>query len=294
MVDDADDPFAGAGVTALGLAAARAVESTRPDRLIEDALAGTLFAAAGRALPMRVRWPAPEETVSDTEALHLHGSRYIGLRTRVYDDVLLLGAERGIRQAVLLGSGLDTRAYRLRLGGEVRIFELDRPSLLAWKRRVLAEAGAFPSCRLVDVGVDLHEDPTGSLERAGFDPGAPSVIVAEGLLAYLTPAAQARLLERVTRLAAPGSRLSLDHLLGDPQAEGAVAGLSRRAGIAMDSLITSSRGFDPVAALSAEGWRVRQERVERTAARLGRDLRDPFGGSGPPPWLETAFLHAGR
>lgn len=105
------DPFSGPGVTALGLAAARSVESGRPDRLIDDPYARRLFEVAGSRLPMRVDWPRDAEDVTDAEKLHLHGSRYVGVRTRFYDDVLQSALAHGVRQAVLLGAGLDTRAH---------------------------------------------------------------------------------------------------------------------------------------------------------------------------------------
>ena len=92
------DVTTGPGVTALGLAAARSVESGRPDRLIEVSLRPRLFEAADADLPMPVDGGA-RSGVSDSEALHLHGSRYIGLRTRFYDDFLTAGAASGAAQA---------------------------------------------------------------------------------------------------------------------------------------------------------------------------------------------------
>lgn len=285
-------PFTGAGVTALGLAAARAVETGRSDRLVEDPYARELFVAAGMALPMRLEWPRPGEPVTTTEALHLHGSRYIGLRTRVYDDELRDATAAGVEQVVLLGAGLDTRAYRLALAPAARVFELDRAPLLAWKRNALT---ATPRVRVIDVGVDLRTDWSRRLLDVGFDPAVPCVVVAEGLLAYLDEAGQRDLLERISNLAAPGSRLALDLLVGDPRGGDRLLRLSQRAGIDMDALIAPSGAADPGRVLAARGWEVDVEPVSAAAARYGRDLGDPFrGAAGEPPWLETVFLRARR
>ncbi len=131
----------GPGVTALGLAAARAVETSRADRLIEDPFARPLFEAAGMDLPMLVQWPDPASPVSDSHALHLHGSRYIGLRTRFY-DAAIAGAARAA-QGVLLGAGLDTRAFRLDLSDSFRLFELDQLGVLEYKNGCPSRPGCL-------------------------------------------------------------------------------------------------------------------------------------------------------
>lgn len=292
-------PFDGAGVTALGLAAARSVETGRDDRLIDDPYARALFEAASVDLPMRVDWPRGGEAVSDAEMLHLHGSRYIGLRTRVYDDRVIAAVRDGIRQVVLLGAGLDTRAYRLDLPHDTVIFELDRPALLAWKRAALGGIGAIGAargCSLIDLGIDLSQPWEQSLHRAGFDAAKPCLILAEGLLAYLEPEGRTEFLQRATGVAAAGSRLSLDHLAGDPRADGSLAELSRRSGLPMDTLLATAGGERPAATLAAYGWDVREEGVEEIAVRYGRDLGDPFGrtAGSSPPWLGTSFVHAWR
>src|SRR5690242_4415889 len=101
---DAWDVATGPGLTALGLAASRLVESGRPDRLIDDPWADRFLAAVASPVPFPTRWPAPSERPSDQEALHLHGSRYVGLRTRYYDDVLTEATAGGIAQVVLLAA----------------------------------------------------------------------------------------------------------------------------------------------------------------------------------------------
>lgn len=290
------DVSSGPGVTALGLAAARSVESGRPDRLIEDPFARALFEAAEVDLPMLLDWPDSEGAVSDAQALHLHGSRYIGLRTRHYDDALMAAARAGVGQAVLLGAGLDTRAFRLDLPAGLRLFELDQPGVLEFKDAALRAQGAEPRCARSAIGIDLREGWAPALTAEGFDPRRLTAWVAEGLLPYLALGAQTALLGAIHALAAPGSVLVLDRIAGHPTAADRLQDLSSRSGIDMEGLLAQGDGADASAVLTAQGWEVHEEPTARLAERHGRDLSDPFSGGGSessePPWLDTVFLTA--
>jgi methyltransferase (TIGR00027 family) len=291
--------FDGPAITALGLAVSRSVESNRPDRLIDDPLARAFVTAAHINLPMRLDWPQRDEAVTATERLHLHGSRYIGLRTRFYDDLLISAAGTGIRQSVLIGAGLDTRAVRLALPATFHLLELDQSRLLAWKQEVLDAQLAIPRCRRSWIGTDLREDWPSELMRRGFDPGQPAAFIAEGLLPYLSPRERFRLVSQIDALAAPGSVLALDRIVGDPHAHGRVSRLSRDSGLDMTTLMASGENDDTAARMQADGWKIRETAVAHVAASYGRDLGDPFhvsrNASEPePPWLETRFLQATR
>ena len=182
------DVVSGPGLTALGLAASRCVESGRPDRLIEDPWGAAFVAAVDSPVAFPTRWPAEGEVPSDQEALHLHGSRYIGVRSRFYDDFLAQAVSAGIRQLVLLAAGLDTRAFRLEWpDAGATVFEIDQPNVIAFKDEVLRAEGAQAGCRRAAIGADLREDWPCALRVAGFDPALPTAWVAEGLLAYLPP-----------------------------------------------------------------------------------------------------------
>ena len=298
-MSDTGDVFKGPAVTALGLAASRTVESSRPDRLINDPLARAFFEAAAMDLPMRLDWPGRGEEVTDAERLHLHGSRYIGVRTRFYDDLLLQVARKGLRQGVLIGAGLDTRAFRLSLPAEFHLIELDQTALLDWKQGVLEAQLAMPTCRRSRIGADLREDWSAHLSRRGFDAAEPTVFIAEGLLPYLSSEQQLRLLDRVGALAAAGSVLAADRIVGDPHLAGRVASLSRRSGLNMTELLACGENDDIERVLGDQGWKVRETPVADVAASYSRDLTDPFRATGDdrvpePPWLETRFLQASR
>lgn len=177
--------------TAYWIAAARAKESARPDRLFEDPYAARLAGERGR------------------ELLALSGgdrgdNRYLPVRTRYFDDVLVDWAGRyPDGQVVLLGAGLDTRAYRLGLPEGVRVFEIDRAPVLEAKAAVV-------SGRTVPVPADLAGDWTGALEAAGYDPAVPVLWLAEGLLFYLPGAGVEALLAQTAHRSVPGSVFAAD------------------------------------------------------------------------------------
>lgn len=289
------DIATGPGVTALGLAAARSVESGRPDSLIEDPFARELFEASGTDLPMLADWPQPGSEVSDAQAMHLHGSRYIGLRTRFYDDAVRDAAAAGVRQVVLLGAGLDTRAFRLDIPPELWLWEIDQGGVLTYKDAVLGERGAEPVCRRAAIGLDLREDWPAALGADGFDTARPTGWIAEGLLPYLDPESQAGLLQRIGDLSAPQSMLAFDRIAGDPAAGERLKAVSERSGIDMTTLIAAGDAGDLARVVRDLGWEALEESAADLAGRYGRDLSDPFGaggGAAEPPWLDTVFLSA--
>jgi methyltransferase (TIGR00027 family) len=133
------------------------------------------------------------------------------VRTKFYDEFFLEATAAGIRQAVILASGLDSRAYRLRWPAGTVVYELDQPPVMEFKTRALAELGAAPTADRRVVPVDLREDWPAALRASGFDPAQPTAWSAEGLLGYLPPEAQDRLLDTITELSAPGSRVATEN-----------------------------------------------------------------------------------
>ncbi|MGW0548326.1 class I SAM-dependent methyltransferase [Streptomyces altiplanensis] len=199
----------GVGVTALLVAAARAIETHRHDALAQDVYAEHFVHAA----PASAGWPVRIQQVPDGDASPLWGrfARYFGLRTRVLDDFLLRSVRTGsARQVVLLGAGLDARAFRLDWPPGCVIFEIDREGVLAFKHKVLNGLSATPKAARVPIPIDLRADWVGALADAGFDTAAPSVWLAEGLLFYLPPAAETYLIDTVDRLSAEGSALAFE------------------------------------------------------------------------------------
>lgn len=269
----------GVGLTAIAAAAARAVESSRPDQLIDDPLAAAFVAAANPPMPLPVRWPDRDAALSDREILLLHGAGYVGLRARFGDDQLR-ACVAGAGQVVVLAAGLDTRAFRLDWPDGVRLFEIDQPSMLEFKDVVLREQGAVARCARTAVGADLRDDWAPVLADAGFDAGRPSVWLAEGLLQYLSADAERALFERIHDLSAPGSHLVVERTVGIAALVDGANGerlreISQRIGIAMDQLLDTEARPDPAAWLAVHGWAVTEHPVATIAERYRRDLKNP-------------------
>ena len=115
----------------------------------------------------------------------------------------LTASEAGIRQAVILAAGLDTRAYRLPWPPGTVVFEVDQPQVIEFKTATLARPRRRAEGRRVKtVAIDLRDDWPSALRDAGFDPSRPTAWIAEGLLVYLPPDAQDRLFDNITALSA--------------------------------------------------------------------------------------------
>jgi methyltransferase (TIGR00027 family) len=112
---------------------------------------------------------------------------FIAVRTRFAEDALAAAVERGVRQAVVLGAGLDTYAYRNTLRDRLRIFEVDHPATQAWKRQRLADA-AIPipnSLTFAPIGFE-HQPLAEGLAAAGFDSSQQTFFTWLGVVPYLT------------------------------------------------------------------------------------------------------------
>jgi methyltransferase (TIGR00027 family) len=134
---------------------------------------------------------------------------FLPVRTRYFDDVLL-AASGWAAQIVLLGAGLDTRAYRLGLPPEATVFEIDQPGTLAAKESVLSAEGARPVCARIAVAADLRGDWAAALTAAGFDPARSTAWLAEGLLFYLDVGAAPAMISRAAALSGSRSLFAAD------------------------------------------------------------------------------------
>ncbi|MBU8816566.1 class I SAM-dependent methyltransferase [Mycolicibacterium goodii] len=224
------------GSTATGVAATRALATKQPDPLIDDPYADALVRAVG--LEHCIKLADGEACVEGDPMLDLHRMcEQIAVRTRFFDDFFDSAGADGVRQAVILASGLDTRAYRLPWPAGTVVFEVDQPQVIDFKTRTLADLGAQPTAERRTVAIDLRDDWPAALRDAGFDPEKPTAWIAEGLLIYLPPEAQDRLLDNITALSAPGSRLATEHMDDRMLSEGVtkrVSEWSKRMGTDVD------------------------------------------------------------
>jgi len=211
--NDTWDLASSVGATATMVAAARAMASTADDALINDPFAEPLVRAVGvdfftRLVTGELR---PEDLDSDSESVGMQRmTDNMAVRTKFFDEFFLSATEGGIRQAVILASGLDSRAYRLAWPAGTTVYEIDQPDVIEFKTRTLAELGAEPTAQRRTVAMDLRYDWPSALIEEGFDPNQPTAWSAEGLLGYLPPDAQDRLLDTITELSAPGSRVAVE------------------------------------------------------------------------------------
>ena len=95
-------------------------------------------------------------------------------RTRYFDAFLTDATDAGIRQVVILASGLDARGYRLAWPAGTVMFEIDQPEVLAFKAATLAELNAAPTAEVRTVPIDLRQDWPAALREAGFDVTKPA------------------------------------------------------------------------------------------------------------------------
>ncbi|CAK0745425.1 hypothetical protein CVIRNUC_001619 [Coccomyxa viridis] len=149
----------------------------------------------------------------------------VALRTKFFDTRLLEAVSSGppaaVRQVVLLGAGMDTRAWRSPLPEGVSWFEVDRSDVLRAKHKALKKAGAafsqsenqidtkYPlkAASYISCSVDLENQQwVDGLIAEGFDPEIPTCWILEGLVMYLSPAAVSKLLTGMHAASAVGSR----------------------------------------------------------------------------------------
>ncbi|MFG2510955.1 class I SAM-dependent methyltransferase [Streptomyces sp. NPDC048584] len=263
----------GVGLTALLVAAARAIETHRPDSLAQDVYAEHFV----RGAEASAHWPVRPDQAPGGDASPLWGrfARYFGLRTRVLDDFLLRSVRTaGARQVVLLGAGLDARAFRLDWPSGCVIFEIDREAVLAFKHKVLDSVSAEPGATRVPIGADLRDDWAGALTSAGFDTTIPTVWLVEGLLFYLPPAAETALIDTVDRLSAPGSALAyevkLEKDLTEYRDSPLYTSTRRELGIDLLGLFSREPRPDSAARLTDRGWTASVHTPFDFTRRLGR------------------------
>ena len=212
--DDSWDIATSVGATAVMVAAARAAETDKDNPLIRDPYAKVLVAAAGTGIWEFMLDNEFVAKVADSDpevaAVVEHMGSYQAVRTHFFDEFFTAAAGAGIRQIVILASGLDSRAYRLPWPAGTTVYELDQPKVLEYKAATLNQHGATPKAPRREVPIDLRFNWPKALREAGFDPSMPTAWLTEGLLMYLPADAQDRLFEEVTELSAAGSRISAE------------------------------------------------------------------------------------
>ncbi len=130
------------------------------------------------------------------------GRLFTAARSRIAEDALSRAMEKGSRQVVVLGAGLDTFALRNpHSARQIQIYEVDHPATQAWKRQRLAEAQIAIPPWLVLVPVDFERDDLGEkLAAAGFERTSPAFFTWLGVVPYLTQDAIGRTLDYMSSI----------------------------------------------------------------------------------------------
>ena len=266
------------------VAAQRALSSEHA--YIDDPFAAPLVRAVGIDVYVRLvngEIPVTEDSEFDPERM----ARGMACRTRFYDQFFLDATRSGIGQAVILASGLDSRAYRLPWPAGTRVYEVDMPEVIEFKTATLGELGAEPTAERRTVAVDLRDDWASALRAAGFDTGAPSAWSAEGLLVYLPEDAQDALFDNITALSAPGSRLAFEfvpdtRIFQDPrwrEHHDRMAELGFE--VDFNDLVYHAERGHILDHLSGQGW--------RTSSHTTKELHQANGFAYPDDELAEAF-----
>jgi methyltransferase (TIGR00027 family) len=281
--DDTWDLATSVGATATGVAVGRALASRGDNPLIDDPFAEPLVRAVGVDFFTRVASgeldPAQVDDNGDFGMARM--AAMVGIRTRFFDDFFMAAADDGIRQAVILASGLDARAYRLPWPAGTTVFEIDQARVIEFKTATLAELGATPTADRRAVPVDLRHDWPAALRAAGLDPSRPTSWSAEGLMPFLPPDAQDRLLDSITALSPAGSQLATENLRGATDAVQTMADRMREAtdkwrehgfDVEMTDLWYAGDRNDVVEYLSAHGWTTAASAISELFAAHGLSL----------------------
>ncbi|OBF20059.1 SAM-dependent methyltransferase [Mycobacterium kubicae] len=296
--NDTWDLATSVGATATMVAAGRA-RATRTG-LIDDPFAEPLVRAVG--VDFFTRWAAGELDASDVDTPDApwgmqRMTDLLAARTRYIDAFFAQAADAGIRQVVLLAAGLDARGYRLPWPAGTTVFEIDQQQVIDFKTSTIAALDADPTAEVRAVGVDLRHDWPAALRQAGFAAEQPTAWAAEGLLGFLPPQAQDRLLDDITALSGDGSRLVaevFENTASNQQALNGAAEKWREHGL---DLVLDDLGFpgdrnDVAAYLAERGW----EPVSTPLNQLLSDTGLPLQPTDPDaPFSKnyycTAVLH---
>jgi len=263
-------------------AAVRARESRRSDRLFDD--------------PWAIHLIGSQMAEEFDRAIVQQGpgtADLVAINTRFFDNFLLrVTSTYGIRQVILLASGLDTRALRLPWPPLTQVFELDQPAVVAYMNARVALFDVKPSCTRRSVAVDLNHSWTDALCRSGFDPAQPSAWLLEGFIYFLVEPVVRNLLQGITDLSARGSWLGVDVVNGDMLVSRSTRHWSDgMAALGAPWLFTSD---EPEAVLAEFGWSASAVQPREPSADFGRAYPVvPRSQTGiPRSFLTTATLLA--
>ena len=301
----------GVGATAMGMAMARAAETNGAAPLFHDPYAQRFIDTA-----IALGWTPPytEASLAHLGDVDTAAAKFVramtdyGLcRTKFLDEFFAAATADGIRQVVILASGLDARAWRLPWTKDTVVYEIDQPQVIAFKAKTVQHFDATTGARSVLVPFDLRDDWPQALLDYGFDRTSATAWSAEGLLPYLPPDSQELLFERIDLLSAVGSRLVVDAFTAEfygQRGSAEVRGATTRIRTAFEhlddtgpadmldraQLIYEVERPDVVDWLTEHGWNASRASAIATMSRYGRNVTDDVDKSS----LSADFITAER
>ena len=179
-----------AAQTAFGPMSIVAVEQYYPEgqRLVQDELACQFLPLGLKSLVRLTRWPPARKlmfNISEKRAPGVWGG--VLCRKRYIDEKVLEAMSAGINAVVILGAGLDTRAYRLAALAAIPVFEVDLPENIEYKRAKLQQLYGRVPAHVTLVPIDFDSQELESvLASQGYKTEQKSFFVWEAVTQYLT------------------------------------------------------------------------------------------------------------
>lgn len=280
---DSSDPIS---YTARIVAAKRAIEQFRPSPLFHDPYAAALAGDEVNALLAWWRGVAQAQAIP-LEQVITKRTRYIAVRTKFMDDLIQSAlAQAQYQQVVILGAGLDTRAYRLAWAPGTTVYEVDSPEVLNYKAQVLQNVS--PACTYQPIAGNLtlpHSEWATAILNAGYQTTLQTIWLLEGVVMYLQEEEVHRLLQILSALSAAGSLLGIDGVKVGSIVAGQQAREAKRGRVVRHWQF----GHDaPQQLLARYGWVANVSEPQEVEAGYGRYLKSmPIG-------TETADQDSGR
>ncbi len=267
-----------ASITALITAYCRGYHATHDSsKIFDDYLVDQMFtaeehAAFDRSLAETLSLINPERAAAQPDqamalayVMQTHNGPITLSRSRYTEDRLAELIDRGVRQYVILGAGLDTFAFRhADWLDQLHVFEVDRPATQAMKHERLAVLGRPYPPQLHFVPIDfLTERLSDVLHASAYDPQALSFFSWLGVTYYLTRDAVFDTLRDIAAIAPKGSTLVFDYLEADAFVpERTAPRVQRLKSIAARVGEPMQTGFDPLTLaddLSRVGFRLEED-----------------------------------
>ena len=195
-----------------GTALAKLMHQFDPHRILVDDYVSWFFDETTIAT-LRDTKPAAHEDYEDPSKEFSRIGYWFGIfREKYVDSITEDAIESGCRQLLLLGSGYDTRFFRLHSIGKhsVATFEIDLPETIKDKRAILEKRlGSLPA-GLILIPFNLNHGDLNDIIRSGFQPNVATVYVLQGVTYYLPRKTVSTVLDFIRTIMASGSRLIFD------------------------------------------------------------------------------------